>query len=214
MRRSQPEADHGRRFGGTKVPPSAESSRMNENHTNDTSSAPGVSTPESGEPESTPRHVDDSTAAGGADVNTLQRERDELQDRLLRKTAEFDNYRKRTDKERRELSEWAAADLLTDLLAIVDDFERALSVEAPPEADAYRTGIELIHRQLAELLRKRGVTPLDSLGTDFDPHLHQAVAYEESPGAREGEIVGELRKGYRLGDRLLRPAFVRVAKAS
>src|SRR5688500_14448866 len=105
MRRSRPEADHGRRVSGTKVPPSAESSRMNENHTNDTSSAPGVSTPESGEPESTPRHVDDSTAAAGADVNTLQRERDELQDRLLRKTAEFDNYRKRTDKERRELSE-------------------------------------------------------------------------------------------------------------
>jgi molecular chaperone GrpE len=168
---------------------------------------------------------DTAAAEGGADaaigterpeteVDTLRREREELQDRLLRKTAEFDNYRKRVDKERRELSEWAAANVLTDVLAVLDDFERALSVEAPPEAAPYRTGVELIHRQLGELLRKRGVTPIEALGADFDPHRHQAVAYEESPGAREGEVVGEMRKGYRLGDRLLRPALVRVAKAS
>jgi molecular chaperone GrpE len=148
------------------------------------------------------------------ELAALQRERDDVFDRLLRKTAEFDNYRKRVDKERRDHSEWAAADVLADVLGILDDFERALTVEAPPEAQAYRNGVELIHRQLGELLRKRGVTPFDTLGTDFDPHLHQAVVYEEAPGAREGEIIGELRKGYRLGDRLLRPALVRVAKAS
>ena len=144
----------------------------------------------------------------------LARERDELRDRLLRKSAEFDNYRKRVEKERRELSEWAAADVISEVLAVLDDFDRALSVEAPPEAQSYRTGVELIRRQLGEALRKRGVTALETMGADFDPHLHQAVAYEESPGAREGEIVGELRKGYRLGERLLRPAMVRVAKAS
>ena len=156
----------------------------------------------------------DAVGGGESDLDTVRRERDELQDRLLRKTAEFDNYRKRVDKERRELSEWAAANVLTDVIAVIDDFERALSVEAPPEAGPYRTGVELIHRQLGELLRKRGVTPVEALGADFDPHQHQAVAYEESPGAREGEVVGEMRKGYRLGDRLLRPALVRVAKAS
>jgi molecular chaperone GrpE len=149
-----------------------------------------------------------------ADLAALTRERDELRDRLLRKTAEFDNYRKRVDRERREVSEWAAADVISDVLAVLDDFDRALSAEAPPEAQGYRAGVELIRRQLGETLRKRGVTPLETLGADFDPHLHQAVAYEESPGAREGEIVGELRKGYRLGERLLRPAMVRVAKAS
>jgi molecular chaperone GrpE len=154
-----------------------------------------------------PEAKDNETAA-------LARERDELRDRLLRKTAEFDNYRKRVEKERRELSEWAAADVITEVLAVLDDFDRALSTEAPPEAQGYRAGVELIRRQLGEALRKRGVTPLETLGTDFDPHLHQAVAYEESPGAREGEVVGELRKGYRLGERLLRPAMVRVAKAS
>jgi molecular chaperone GrpE len=156
--------------------------------------------------------------AGGSgsdiDVARLQRERDELYDRLLRKSAEFDNYRKRVEKERREHAEWAAADILLDLVSVLDDFDRALAVDAPPEAHAYRAGVELIHRQLGELLRKRGVTALETLGTDFDPHIHQAVAYEESPGAREGEVVGELRRGYRLGERLLRPALVRVAKAS
>jgi molecular chaperone GrpE len=155
-------------------------------------------------------------AVDGAPVETAEaaRQRDEYLDLLRRKTAEFDNYRKRTERERRELSEWAAADVLKDVLAIMDDFDRALSVEAPAEAQAYRSGIELIQRQLQELMRKRGVVPIESVGTDFDPHLHQAVAYEETEGAREGEVVGEMRKGYKLGDRLLRPAMVRVAKAS
>jgi molecular chaperone GrpE len=143
----------------------------------------------------------------------LRRERDDYYERLLRKTAEFDNYRKRVERERRELADWAAADVLTDLVAVVDDFERALASDAPADGDAYRTGVEIIYRQLQDLLRKRGATTIESVGADFDPHLHQAVAYEETPGAREGEIVGELRKGYRLGDRLLRPAMVKVAKA-
>ncbi len=154
------------------------------------------------------------TDATGAPHEALQRERDDLYDRLLRKTAEFDNFRKRTERERREFAEWAAADVLTDVIAVVDDFERALAVEAPPEAAKYREGIEIIHRQLLELLRKRGVQALEVVGADFDPTLHQAVATDESPGARDGEILSELRRGYRLGERLLRPALVRVARAS
>jgi molecular chaperone GrpE len=149
-----------------------------------------------------------------APADQLQRERDDYYQRLLRKTAEFDNFRKRVERERRDLSEWAAADVLAELLAVMDDFERALAAPAPVEAEPYRTGFELIHRALTELVRKRGVTAVDSLGADFDPHLHQAVAYDEVPGARDGEIVEELRKGYKLGDRLLRPAMVKVAKAS
>ena len=149
---------------------------------------------------------------GGADA--LQKERDDLYDRLLRKTAEFDNFRKRVERDRKDMIEWAAADVLTDLLAIADDFDRALAAEAPPEAQGYKAGLELIQRQLGELLKKRGVTVVDALGTDFDPHLHQAVAYEEVPGARDGEVVGVMAKGYKLGERLLRPAIVKVAKAS
>lgn len=161
---------------------------------------------------STPLPADETPAASPTEL--LQRERDDLYDRLLRKTAEFDNFRKRTERERREFAEWAAADLIGDVLAVVDDFERALAVEAPPEAAKYREGVEIIHRQLVDLLKKRGLQPIDALGADFDPASHQAVAYDEVPGARDGEVVGELRRGYRLGDRLLRPALVRVAKAS
>lgn len=152
--------------------------------------------------------------AGTADPSPLQKERDDLYDRLLRKTAEFDNFRKRVERDRKDMIEWAAADVLNDLLSIVDDFERALAAPAPPAAQSFKAGLELINRQLGELLKKRGVTPVDALGADFDPHLHQAVAYEEVSGAREGEVVGVLARGYKLGDRLLRPAMVKVAKAS
>lgn len=158
--------------------------------------------------------VPPADAAADAPLAALQQERDALYDRLLRTTAEFDNFRKRTERERREFADWAAAELIGDVLSVVDDFERALAVAAPPEAQKFREGIELIHRQLMETLKKRGVQPLQVVGVDFDPQLHQAVAYDETPGARDGEVVGELRRGYRLGEKLLRPALVRVAKAS
>ena len=146
--------------------------------------------------------------------DALQKERDDLYDRLLRKTAEFDNFRKRVDRDRKDMIDYASAEVLSDLLAIVDDFDRALAADAPPEAQGFKTGLELIQRQLAELLKKRGVSTIDALGADFDPHVHQAVAYEEVSGAREGEVVGVMAKGYKLGERLLRPALVKVAKAS
>jgi molecular chaperone GrpE len=143
----------------------------------------------------------------------LKRERDDYYDRWVRKTAEFDNYRRRIERERREQADKAVVDLLQELLLVVDDFDRALTVEAPESAGAYRKGVELIHAKLHDLLRKQGVTPIEALGADFDPNLHQAVMHEESPAHREGEVIGELRKGYKIGDRLLRPAMVKVAKA-
>lgn len=146
-------------------------------------------------------------------VEILKRERDDYYDRLLRKTAEFDNYRKRVDRERRTHADQAVSDLLLDLLLIVDDFDRALTVEADGTAAAYRKGIELIHAKLHDLLRKQGVHPIEAMGADFDPNLHQAVTYEESAEHREGEVIGEMRRGYMIGDRLLRPAMVKVAKA-
>ena len=143
----------------------------------------------------------------------LRRERDDFQDRWLRKSAEFDNYRKRIERERREQADQAVVGLLQELLAVVDDFDLALTVEAAPEAEGYRKGVELIHAKLHDFLKKRGVTPIEAVGADFDPNIHQAVMHEVSPDHREGEVIGELRKGYMLGDRLLRPAMVRVAKA-
>jgi molecular chaperone GrpE len=153
------------------------------------------------------------TAAGPSDLETLRRERDENYDRLLRKTAEFDNYRKRVERERREQADRAVVDLLQELLLVVDDFDRALSTEPGDDATPYRKGVELIHAKLHDVLRKQGVKPIDALGTDFDPNLHEAVLHEPAAGHRDNEVVGELRKGYTLNDRLLRPAMVKVAKA-
>ena len=166
------------------------------------------------EPQDPGAAAPDTAPDTSPEAGALQKERDDLYDRLLRKTAEFDNFRKRVERDRKDMIERAAADVLGDLLVIVDDFERALAAPAPPEAQSVKAGLELIQRQLNELLKKRGVTAVEAIGADFDPHLHQAVAYEEVPGAREGEVVGVLAKGYKLGDRLLRPAMVKVAKAS
>jgi molecular chaperone GrpE len=149
----------------------------------------------------------------GAD-EALRRERDELHDRLLRVTAEFDNYRKRTERERRELAEASGVDVIRDVLPALDDLERALATPAEGSAAAkYRSGVELIRRQLLEVLRRRGVEPMEVVGHDFDPEWHEAVSDEPLDGHRDGEITAEIRRGYRIGSRLLRPAMVRVAKA-
>ena len=143
-------------------------------------------------------------------LDELRRERDTLQDRLLRTAAEFDNYRKRMDRERRDLAEYTAGEVLKELLPIIDNLERAL--QAAPQDDPLRKGVELTHRQMLDMLRKRGVTPIEALGADFDPNFHQAVIHEESTEHREGEVMEELQRGYVVGDRLLRPAMVKVAK--
>ena len=168
---------------------------MEDNTTNDTSSAVN------------------GAAATTAEPSELQRQRDEYYDLLLRKSAEFDNYRKRVDRDRQTLSDAAAASMIEELLPLMDDLERALKAEGGGEAgESYRRGVELIHRQLGEILRKRGVRAIEALGADFDPYYHQAVAHEPAEGRREGEIIEEFRRGYMLGDRLLRPSMVKVAK--
>jgi len=161
---------------------------------------------------------DSPTTASAADASSdplaeLRRERDEMQDRWLRKTAEFENYRKRVERERREQADQAVVDVLQSLLGVVDDFDRALTIEAGPEAEGYRKGIELIHAKLHDVLKRHGVRPIEAMGADFDPNVHEAVMHESSADHRDGEVIGELRKGYMLGDKLLRPAMVKVAKA-
>lgn len=141
-------------------------------------------------------------------------ERDEYRDLLLRKQAEFDNYKKRVERDRAKANRQAEKSLIAALLPLLDDFERALAAPLQGSgADAYRAGVELMHRQLLDVLRKRGVTPIDTAGARFDPNLHEAVAYQASPGHAEGDVIDELRRGYRLGEELLRAAMVRVARA-
>jgi len=151
-------------------------------------------------------------APESSETAQLQRERDDFKDKFLRKSAEFDNYRKRIERERREQGDQAVVDLLQELLPVVDDFDRALTVSGD-EGGAYRKGVELIHAKLHDMLRRQGVKAMDVIGADFDPNVHMAVMHEESPEHREGEVIGELQKGYMLHDRLLRPAMVKVAKA-
>lgn len=141
-------------------------------------------------------------------------ERDEYRDLLLRKQAEFDNFKKRVERDRAKANRQAEKVLIVALLPLLDDFERALGASTDAGGvEAYRAGIELIHRQLLETLRKRGVTSIDTAGARFDPNLHEAVAYQASEGREDGDVIDELRRGYLFHEELLRAAMVRVAKA-
>ena len=168
--------------------------------------------------DSTQTPADTETAVGEVpttEANPLAEllaEKEALQDRLLRTVAEFDNYRKRIDRERRDQAGAMMADVIEDLLPIIDNLERALEAPAGGDAEVFRTGVDLIHRQMTDLLRQRGVTPIETVGADFDPRFHQAVVQEVSAEHREGEVMEELRTGYMLGDRLLRASMVKVAK--
>jgi molecular chaperone GrpE len=153
-----------------------------------------------------------SSQAPSPSVDDLQRELETTRDRLLRTAADFDNYRKRMDRERREQAEYVASDVLGEFLPIIDNLERALQAAATD--DPLRKGVELIHKQMLDLLRKRGVRPIDATGQMFDPNFHNAVIHEASSAHREGEVIQELQRGYLIGDRLLRPAMVKVAKSS
>jgi molecular chaperone GrpE len=159
-------------------------------------------------------------AAGEASLEArlaaAEAERDESRDRLLRTAAEFDNYRKRVERERREQADLATTDVLLGILAVTDDFDRALAADPGATAEsveAYRRGVALIHDNLHELLRRYGVRRMETIGQAFDPTLHEAALHEPSDAHHEGEVTGELRPGYMRGDRLLRPAVVKVAKA-
>jgi molecular chaperone GrpE len=138
-------------------------------------------------------------------------EKKELYDRLLRKQAELDNFRKRTQKEKEDLRQHAAEDLIRSLLPALDGFERALQHQDASVPATFYQGLELIYRELSEVLGRAGLAAIDTAGQIFDPHLHQAVETVNAPGRREHEIVEELQRGYKLRNKLLRPAIVKVA---
>ncbi|MFB3923579.1 MAG: nucleotide exchange factor GrpE [Terriglobia bacterium] len=144
----------------------------------------------------------------------LKAERDALYDRLLRKQAELENFRKRTQREREEFLQHATADLIRALLPTLDGFERALAHRNAGVPREYSEGMELIYRELLEVLNRAGLAPIETVGKMFDPHIHQAVETVVSPKHRDQEIVEEFQRGYRLKQRLLRPAIVKVAVAA
>lgn len=148
--------------------------------------------------------------AVAANLKKLDAELSEMRDRHLRKLAEFDNFKKRTERERSEFARYSLTDVLRDLLPVLDNFERALAQDSSEVSNEYRQGVELIYRQLYDTLKRRGLSEVPVTG-GFDPNLHEAVAREEVAGAAPNTILAVLQKGYFLHDRLLRPAFVKVA---
>jgi molecular chaperone GrpE len=158
-------------------------------------------------PQAQPEAPGDLPAAAGK----LKQEKQELYDRLLRKQAELDNFRKRVQREKEEFLQHANADLIRALLPVLDGFERALAHRDSSTPEQFSQGVELIYRELLETLNRAGVNPIETEGRTFDPHLHQAVETVKSLAHRDQEIVEELQRGYRLRNRLLRPAIVKVA---
>lgn len=146
-------------------------------------------------------------------VDVLMTERASLYDKLLRRQAEFDNYRKRVERERSELYQHGREDVLLQFLPVVDNFERALSSleESEGDAEALRRGVELIHKQFKDALSKLGLEPVEAVGKTFDPHVHEAVTTEATDKHKENTVIEEFQRGYKIGDRLLRPAKVKVA---
>jgi len=140
----------------------------------------------------------------------LKKENEELKDKYLRKMAEIDNLRKRLEREMADYRLYALSGLLKELLDVVDNFERALALGDETSGRAFQEGVEMIYRQLIEMLRKAGVTPILMQDRRFDPAHQQAVLTEESENVQEPEVAEELARGYLLHDRLLRPAMVKV----
>lgn len=151
-----------------------------------------------------------SEAEREEELRRLRSEREELYDRLARMQAEFDNARKRAAKEQAEFREYAAAEAIKPLLPILDSLERALA--HAPAGDEFRAGVELIYKQMLDTLAKLGLRPIPAVGEPFDPHLHQAVQMVDTSEAPDHQVLEELQRGYKLKDRLLRPAMVRVAR--
>jgi len=146
-----------------------------------------------------------------AEVGKLAKDLEDLRQTLLRRQADFDNYRKRVEKERSEDSRRSTARVIEGLIPVVDSFEQALALHREPEYENYRKGFELIHKQLIDNIAKLGAERIDPIGMTFDPHLHQAMERTETRDKDEGTILQVFQPGYLFHGRVLRPAMVRVA---
>ena len=155
--------------------------------------------------------VSADNARADADVTKLATDLDDLRQTLLRRQADFDNYRKRIERERSEDSKRTTARLIEALIPIVDGFEHALAAHREAEYENYRKGFELIYKQLLDNITKLGAERIDPVGKPFDPHLHEAMDRTETTEERDGTILQVFQPGYVFHGRVLRPAMVRVA---
>jgi len=160
--------------------------------------------------ESQPGAPENQAQPAADELSKLRAERDALLDRLARQQAEFENARKRSAREQQDYREYALTEAVKSLLPILDSFERALAHR--DNAREFQSGVELIHKQLTDALARLGVKPVEAAGHAFDPHVHQAVEMVDTDRAPDHHVLEELQRGYKLKDRLLRPAMVRVAR--
>ncbi len=144
-----------------------------------------------------------------AELAALKTERDELKEILVRRQAEFDNFRKRTERERADYMQFAGMDVVRDMLPVLDDFDRALKVECG--SPDYAKGVEMIYNRTFDILKKMGLDPIESVGKAFDPHLHQAIDRFETNDCPDGTVLSEYQRGYNFKGKLLRPSMVRVS---
>jgi molecular chaperone GrpE len=152
-----------------------------------------------------------SASSEGSELQRLKSERDNLLDRLARMQADFENARKRAARDQQEFREYALADALKTLLPVLDSFDRAFQASAGEKSDL-RNGIELISKQLQDALAKLGLRVIPAKGEAFDPRWHEAIEMVDTTDTPDHQIIDELQHGYKLKDRLLRPAMVRVAR--
>lgn len=153
--------------------------------------------------------VEDSELSAAAERDQIASEKAELQDLFLRRQAEFENYRRRVDREKSEFVQYASSEAVNAMLPVLDDFERALKQEAADRD--YQRGMELIYQRFLDALKKLGLEPIDSVGQPFDPYLHQAIERVETGEAPDQTVLEEFQRGYNFKGRPLRPAMVRVA---
>ncbi|MDG0871484.1 nucleotide exchange factor GrpE [Paenibacillus thiaminolyticus] len=147
-----------------------------------------------------------------AELEMARAQAEELQQRLLRAQADFDNFRRRTVKEKEELAQYASSKLVTELLPVLDNFERALAAaQTGSEEQSFVKGVDMIFRQFTQVLEQEGVKAMNAVGEPFNPEFHQAIMQVESEEHEEGIVVEEVQKGYMLKDRVLRPAMVKVS---
>lgn len=168
---------------------------------------------QAGAPENGPRAVNASASEVESQVERLKNENSQYLDRLARLQAEFDNFRKRSAREQQEFRDYALADALKQLLPILDSLDRALKTEGATAED-FRSGVDLIDRQFHQALEKLGVEPIEAAGKPFDPTFHQAIQMVDTDEVSDNHVVDELQRGYKIRERLLRPAMVRVAQNS
>ncbi len=162
--------------------------------------------------EATKEEINEEIKEEDQETKKLKSELADYKDKYLRLNAEFQNYRRRTEKEKNDIYKFGSEKIIKDILPILDNFERALSTSQENSEDSIKDGIEMIYKQFIDVLKKHGVEEIESIGKEFDPMLHHAVMQDESEESEPNTIIEVFQKGYMLHSKVIRPSMVKVSK--